>query len=73
MTLEIKVKQAATLGLVVAASACVAGGQDADITDWPGIASLQYMDGRTAMHQCGGTAIAERSCRRATHSLGSGP
>ena len=69
MTLEIKVKQAATLGLVVAASACVAGGQDADITDWPGIASLQYMDGRTAMHQCGGTAIAERFVLTAAHCV----
>ena len=36
----------------------VVGGTEADIHDWPGMVSVQAVQGRNAWHECGATMIS---------------
>ena len=53
-------------GLLALATACVVGGQEADPADWPGMASLQALQGRSVFHECGATMISPEWALRAT-------
>ena len=51
------------------ATACVVGGEDADPADWPGIASLQTLQGRAVYHECGATMISPQWALTAGHCV----
>ncbi|MCA8900086.1 MAG: serine protease [Hyphomonas sp.] len=54
---------------VAPASAQMVGGQDADIANWPGMASLQALRGRSIYHECGATVIAPGWALTAAHCV----
>ena len=60
---------ACTLGLLSAPAAAqqVVGGVDAHAEDWPGIASLQSIQGSGLYHECGATMISETWALTAAH------
>lgn len=60
---------AAGLGLLAALSGCLVAGRDADINDWPGMASLQVVSGRSIYHECGATMISPNWALTAAHCL----
>lgn len=51
------------------ATSCVAGGEDAYIEDWPGMASLQSVQGRSTYHECGATLISSEWALTAAHCV----
>lgn len=51
------------------ATAQIVGGQTANPADWPGIASLQAMSGRSHYHLCGATMISPEWALTAGHCL----
>ncbi|MFN7055316.1 serine protease [Hyphomonas sp.] len=57
-------------GALLALSAgCVMAGRDADIADWPGMASVQTVSGRSVYHECGATMIAPDWALTAAHCV----
>ncbi len=48
---------------------CVVAGDDAYAEDWPGIISLQVAQGRTLLHECGGTMITPEWALTAAHCV----
>ncbi|CUS57911.1 MULTISPECIES: serine protease [unclassified Hyphomonas] len=56
-------------GLLALATACVVGGQEADPADWPGMASLQALQGRSVFHECGATMISPEWAITAGHCV----
>ena len=56
-------------GVLALATACVVGGQDADPADWPGMASLQALQGRSVYHECGATMISPEWAITAGHCV----
>ena len=56
-------------GLLALATACVVGGEDADPADWPGMASLQALQGRSVYHECGATMISPEWAITAGHCV----
>ena len=56
-------------GIIAMAAACVVGGQDADPADWPGMASIQALQGRSIYHECGATMISSEWALTAGHCV----
>jgi len=56
-------------GLLGLAAACVVAGHDADPEDWPGMASLQAVQGRSVYHECGATMISPEWALTAGHCV----
>lgn len=50
-----------------AAGQQVVGGTEADIEDWPGMVSMQAVQGRNAWHECGATMISPEWALTAGH------
>lgn len=49
------------------AAAQIVGGTQADIADWPGMVSVQAVQGRNAYHECGATMISPEWALTAGH------
>ena len=62
-------KSLVAAGLLGMAAACVVAGQDADPEDWPGMASLQAVQGRSVYHECGATMISPEWALTAGHCV----
>lgn len=64
-----RLRLAAGLALLTMAASCIVAGRDADIADWPGMASLQTISGSTVYHDCGATLIAPEWALTAAHCV----
>ncbi|MFN4023288.1 MAG: serine protease [Hyphomonas sp.] len=64
-----RLRLAAGLALLTMAASCIVAGRDADIADWPGMASLQTISGSTVYHDCGATLIAPDWALTAAHCV----
>lgn len=62
-------KLAVGTALLATLSGCMVAGRDADISDWPGMASVQTVSGGTIYHECGATMIAPEWALTAAHCV----
>ena len=60
---------AIALSALPASAQQVVGGTEADIHDWPGMVSVQAVQGRNAWHECGATMISPEWALTAGHCL----
>lgn len=68
-SLKRHLKLVAGLVLLTMTAACMVAGRDADIADWPGMASLQTVSGNRVYHECGATMIAPDWALTAAHCV----
>lgn len=62
-------KLAVGTAMFTALASCMVAGRDADIADWPGMASVQTVSGSTIYHECGATMIAPEWALTAAHCV----
>ncbi|ABI75431.1 trypsin domain lipoprotein [Hyphomonas neptunium ATCC 15444] len=62
-------KLAVGTAVLATLSGCMVAGRDADISDWPGMASVQTVSGATIYHECGATMIAPEWALTAAHCV----
>ena len=62
-------KLAVGTAILATLSGCMVAGRDADIADWPGMASVQTVSGSTIYHECGATMIAPEWALTAAHCV----
>lgn len=62
-------KLAVGTALLTTLAGCMVAGRDADIADWPGMASVQTVSGSTIYHECGATMIAPEWALTAAHCV----
>lgn len=62
-------KLAVGTAVLATLSGCMVAGRDADIADWPGMASVQTVSGSTIYHECGATMIAPEWALTAAHCV----
>lgn len=60
---------AAGVGALAMLAGCMVAGRDADIADWPGMASVQTVSGAAVYHECGATMIAPDWALTAAHCV----
>ncbi|MBY9066415.1 serine protease [Hyphomonas sp. WL0036] len=63
------IKLAVGAAILSALGSCMVAGRDADIEDWPGMASLQTVAGSRIYHECGATMIAPEWALTAAHCV----
>lgn len=62
-------KLAVGTAILATLGGCMVAGRDADISDWPGMASVQTVSGGTIYHECGATMIAPEWALTAAHCV----
>lgn len=62
-------RTAAGVGALAMLAGCMVAGRDADIADWPGMASVQTVSGAAVYHECGATMIAPDWALTAAHCV----
>lgn len=62
-------KLAVGTALLATLSGCMVAGRDAEISDWPGMASVQTVSGGTIYHECGATMITPEWALTAAHCV----
>lgn len=67
--MKIYFKLAVGTAFLATLSGCMVAGRDADIADWPGMASVQTVSGGTIYHECGATMIAPEWALTAAHCV----
>lgn len=63
------IRLAAGTAMLTTLAACMVAGRDAEVADWPGMASLQTVSGSTIYHECGATMIAPEWALTAAHCV----
>lgn len=67
--MKIHFKLAVGTAILAILGGCMVAGRDADISDWPGMASVQTVSGGTIYHECGATMIAPEWALTAAHCV----
>lgn len=67
--MKLHFKLAVGTAMLATLSGCMVAGRDAEISDWPGMASVQTVSGGTIYHECGATMIAPEWALTAAHCV----